>query len=106
MPGMDGWAVLSALKADPPWPTSGWCSTMVDEKNRGFAMGAADFITKPVDRERLVSVLRRLAGTAPSWWWTTTATPARRLLEGEGYAVVEAEDGRAALDLRGGPRRA
>ena len=67
MPGMDGWAVLAALKADPA--SAGIpvvLVTMVDEKNRAFSLGAAEFIPKPVDRERLVSVLRKLtAGGSP-----------------------------------------
>ena len=60
MPGMDGWAVLTALKADPA--VAGIPVVMlsvVDEKHIGFALGAADFLTKPIERERLVAVLRK-----------------------------------------------
>jgi PAS domain S-box-containing protein len=64
MPGMDGWAVLSALKADPETAAIPVILvTMVDEKNKAFSLGAADFIPKPVDRERLVAVLRKLTAT-------------------------------------------
>src|SRR5687767_6884471 len=48
MPGMDGWSVLSKLKADPAV-----CNipvimlTMMDDRKRGYALGAANYITKP-----------------------------------------------------------
>ena len=54
MPDMDGWSVLSALKADAEL-----CDipvimlTMVDDRKRGFTLGASDYATKPVDRHRL-----------------------------------------------------
>src|SRR5207245_2723570 len=53
MPNMDGWAVLSALKADATLASIPVIMlTIMDEKNLGFALGAADYLTKPVDRER------------------------------------------------------
>jgi DNA-binding response OmpR family regulator len=36
--------------------------TIVDEKNRGYSLGATDYMIKPIDRERLVAVLRNIAG--------------------------------------------
>jgi CheY-like chemotaxis protein len=62
MPGVDGWAVLSRLKADPllaEIPVV--VITIIDDKNLGYSLGAADFVTKPIDRERLLTVLRRCA---------------------------------------------
>ena len=60
MPGMDGWSVLSALKADPEVSDIPVIMlTLVDDKNLGYALGAADYLTKPVDRQRLVSVLEK-----------------------------------------------
>jgi CheY-like chemotaxis protein len=48
MPGMDGWAVLSALKADPAVADIPVIMlTIVDDKNLGYALGAADYLTKP-----------------------------------------------------------
>ena len=58
MPGIDGWTVLKSLKADPQ--VSGIPVVMVsisDDEDRGLAMGAADYIVKPVDRERLAGIL-------------------------------------------------
>ena len=54
MPGMDGWAVLTALKADPATADIPVIMlTIVDDKQMGFALGAADYFTKPIDWARL-----------------------------------------------------
>jgi PAS domain S-box-containing protein len=60
MPDMDGWSVLAALKTD-----AALCDipvimlTMVDDPERGFTLGAADYATKPVDRARLSNILKK-----------------------------------------------
>ena len=102
MPGMDGWSVLAALKADAALADIPVVMlTMLDDRNLGYALGAADYLTKPIDRERLVARARAaIAGTFPSSSSTTTPTSASwraGLLEREGYTVIEAENGRAAL---------
>ena len=61
MPGMDGWSVLSKLKADPAVTNIPVVVlTIIDDRNMSFALGASDYLTKPVDRERLAEVLRRV----------------------------------------------
>ena len=61
MPGMDGWTVLTALKADPELADIPVVMvTMVDDRNLGYALGASDYLTKPVDRDQLAAVLRRV----------------------------------------------
>jgi signal transduction histidine kinase/CheY-like chemotaxis protein len=58
MPGMDGWAVLKTLKADPQLSSIPVVMiTITDERERGMALGAADYLVKPVDRNRLAGVL-------------------------------------------------
>jgi len=60
MPGLDGWAVLTALKADPhvaDIPVI--LLTIVDDKNMGYALAAADYLTKPVDWDRLAAILQK-----------------------------------------------
>jgi len=60
MPGMDGWSVLTALKADPALADIPVVIlTMVDDKNLGFALGAADYLSKPIDWKRLTTSLKR-----------------------------------------------
>ena len=58
LPGIDGWTVLKSLKDDPE--LSGIPVVMVsisDDRDRGLAMGAVDYLVKPVDRERLAGIL-------------------------------------------------
>jgi signal transduction histidine kinase/CheY-like chemotaxis protein len=102
MPGMDGWSVLAALKADAALAEIPVVMlTMLDDRNLGYALGAADYLTKPIDRERLVAVLERYHRELPVL--VVDDDPdfrdlARRMLEREGYTVVEADNGRAGLD--------
>ena len=61
LPGMDGWKVLEQLRADPK--TQGLpviIASIVDEKPRGLAAGAGDYLVKPVGREELLGALRRM----------------------------------------------
>ena len=67
MPGMDGWAVLAALKADPRLADVPVIMlTIVEERNLGYALGAAEYLVKPLDRDRLVEVIRRPPARAPN----------------------------------------
>jgi CheY-like chemotaxis protein len=106
MPGMDGWAVLTALKADPVVADIPVVMlTIVDDKNLGYALGAADYLTKPIERDRLLTVLHAHRRDRPVLIVDDDAgirELLRRMLEPEGYAIVEAENGRVALErLRG-----
>jgi CheY-like chemotaxis protein len=51
MPGMDGWSVLGALKADPELATVPviLVAGIADERKKALSLDAADFMTKPVD---------------------------------------------------------
>ena len=65
MPEFDGWSVLRALKADPL--TQGIpviMASILDERNRGFSLGAADYLSKPVDRDSLLNSIEKFVGSA------------------------------------------
>jgi len=105
MPGMDGWAVLSALKKDPELrPIPVILASQIDEKEVGFALGADDYLIKPIDKDRLVTVLRRHLDPRDARPLLlveddkTTREMVQRLLGKEPFAIDTAEHGRAALE--------
>lgn len=58
MPDLDGWSVLAALKADVQTAQIPVIMmTMVDNQNLGYALGASDYLTKPVNKNELRRVL-------------------------------------------------
>jgi CheY-like chemotaxis protein len=63
---MDGWEVLTTLKADPAVghiPVI--MLTIVGEQRKGFALGVADYLAKPIDRTQLVGLLNHLHSISP-----------------------------------------
>lgn len=104
MPGMDGWAVLSALKGDPELSSIPVVMmTIVSDQNMGYALGAADYLTKPIDRDRLVNILKKYECQQPVCKiLVVDDEPAireivQRTLKKEGYEIGLAADGVEAL---------
>jgi signal transduction histidine kinase/DNA-binding response OmpR family regulator len=104
MPEHDGWAVLSALKSDDALASIPVIMiTIEDDRRKGYALGASEYLTKPIERRRLHEVLERFRfnGRKGSALVVDDDPMARemlrRLLEHEGWQVVEADDGVAAL---------
>ena len=104
MPGMDGWTVLSRIKSDPDLAGIPVIMlTIVDEKNRGYSLGAADYLTKPIERERLTSVLLRFRKTTTNEALVIEDDPGSRdvlcrLLGSDGWKVSSAANGREGLE--------
>jgi signal transduction histidine kinase/DNA-binding response OmpR family regulator len=105
MPGMDGWAVLGALKGDPltaDIPVV--VLTLLENSDLGYALGAADYLTKPIDRERLVAALRKHVRCGKNRRALVleddpaTREMLRRMLQREGWTVDEAANGRIGLE--------
>ncbi len=102
MPKMDGWAVLTALKSDPDLEDIPVIMvTVVDDKNLAYSLGAADYLTKPIERKRLTAILQKYqpAGRALVVDDDELCRQvARDALEEDGWSVIEAENGRQGLE--------
>ena len=103
MPGLDGWSVLSALKADPAVSDIPVIMvTFVDERGLAASLGAADYVIKPVKWESFRQVMERFRQAEGAVLVVDddpdTRHHVRSVLERDGWAVTEAEHGQAALD--------
>jgi signal transduction histidine kinase/DNA-binding response OmpR family regulator len=110
LPGLDGWEVLRRLKAE-----SGLRDvpviivTVVDERGIGLALGAVDYLVKPIQREALLACLARLTLTMKVRQRRVRILAVddepgglaliRAALEPDGFEVVDATGGREALEL-------
>ena len=109
MPGMDGWSVLTALKDDERTANIPVVMlTIVDQTDVGFALGAVDYLVKPIEAKQLVRVLGRFTRGGSASVLVVEDDPAtreifRRTLESAGHRVVEAANGQEALDVLGEP---
>jgi CheY-like chemotaxis protein len=75
MPDADGWQVLHGLKADPATrDIPVLLLSVVDQKDLGFRLGAADYLLKPFERDELIAALQRVHSAGACWWSTTTRT--------------------------------
>src|SRR5215475_12574151 len=107
LPGLDGWEVLARLKADPQTaPIPVIVVSMLDERGRGFALGAAEYLVKPVGKEQLLAAVYR-AADMPERKHTVVAIDddplaielARASLEPAGWTVFGAATGQEGLVL-------
>jgi CheY-like chemotaxis protein len=105
MPDVDGWTVLAALKGDPALADIPVVIvTIVDEQRRGITLGAAGYLTKPIDRERLIEIVSHLrVARAPGSVLVVDDDDderqlVRAILGARGWTVREAANGRLALD--------
>jgi CheY-like chemotaxis protein len=106
MPGMDGWSVLSALKADPQLAQIPVVMmSLLENRALGQALGAAASLSKPLQRAELGSLLATIragASQGPAHLLVvedqpTNAELLRRVLEREGWMVNCVANGREAL---------
>jgi PAS domain S-box-containing protein len=105
MPQMDGWAVLSAMKEDAALAEIPVIMvTITQNQNIGFALGAADYLIKPIDRDRLVRAVEKCCPRGAPWHVliveddAPTSELMRRTLQQIDCKVVEAENGRVGLE--------
>ena len=105
MPDLDGWTVLAALRGDPQLSDIPVViATILDERRQGMALGAVGYLTKPIDRDKLLELIRRhrtRAGPARVLIVEDDADQRQRVrmwLEPLQWLVSEAENGRVAID--------
>jgi signal transduction histidine kinase/DNA-binding response OmpR family regulator len=108
LPDLDGWEILHRAKSDPSTRSIPiMVVSVVDDRQLGLALGAVDYVVKPVSRERLLEALGRLTFTTKVRTRTVTALVIddepealaryRDLLEPDGFRVIGALDGPEAL---------
>src|SRR5262245_57929838 len=105
MPDIDGWTVLAALRGDPELadiPTV--MATIVDERRHGMTLGAVGYLTKPIDRKQLADLIGKYkAPSGPTRVLVVEDDEMQRerirsWLEPQTWLLIEAENGRLALD--------
>lgn len=105
MQGMNGWNVLTLLKGDPETrdiPVV--LATVSDERSLAYALGASEFMTKPIDRDRLVDLIHGFERRGQSGDVlvieddAVTAELMSRVLTKAGWTVRSAENGQLGLD--------
>lgn len=105
MPAVDGWAVLSALRADSQlYAVPVIMATILADKEMGYALGVRDYLTKPINPKILLQLLYKHVGEKPLRILVveddvTTRTLIARILKRSGMDVVEAENGEQAFKL-------
>jgi signal transduction histidine kinase/DNA-binding response OmpR family regulator len=103
MPDLDGWTVLAALKGDPQLADIPVVLvTIEDNRSRGYSLGATEYMTKPIDRERLISLLKNISSPIARKVLLVDddeimRESVRRVLEQEKWEVAGASNGRFAL---------
>jgi signal transduction histidine kinase/DNA-binding response OmpR family regulator len=104
MPKIDGWTVLTTLKTDPDVahiPVI--ISSVVDNQNLGFSLGAADYLIKPIQKDQLFRVMDKYRKKEHIKKILLIDDEADnrdmifRLLKPEGYQITAAENGQIAL---------
>jgi len=104
MPDLDGWTVLAAIKGDPALASIPVVlMSIVEEKSRGYALGAADYLVKPVDRTKLIETLTSICGPAAGRVLLVddddlVRRGVRQALDPLGWKVTEAENGQVAVE--------
>ena len=105
MPEIDGLTVLSALRGNPELagiPVI--ICTMTENQRKASTLGAAGYLTKPVDRNRLIALLRGYEARLRRTRVLLVEDDAdqreriRSWLEPQNWSVREAANGRVALE--------
>jgi PAS domain S-box-containing protein len=99
MPKVDGWSVLSSLKAEASLSEIPVIMhSVLDDRGLGYMLGATDYLVKPVERPKLVSIIRRHIRDSQSHILVieddeVICRAVKRSLDEEGWSVVTAGNG-------------
>lgn len=109
MPGKDGWEILQEMKSDPELneiPVI--ISSIIDNNELGFALGASDYLVKPVDRNSLFEKLNELSLSTKKGRKTViilcidddneALELLRSILEPADYTVITADSGKEGIE--------
>ncbi|MGC8652514.1 MAG: PAS domain S-box protein [Candidatus Kryptoniota bacterium] len=103
MPNKDGWEILQELKADKELKDIPVIiHSIVDDKALAFSLGADSYLVKPIDAEKLISLVRKYAGTGTGNILVVDDNPdfvgfVRDLLNKTGFNVTTASNGAEAI---------
>ena len=105
MAEMDGWEALLSLKRNPD--TADIPVIIVstaDDRKTGFALGAVGYVTKPVNKNQLISEIYQITGSSPHTVMIVDDNEMERLamagaVQEEGARVVLAENGAKCLEM-------
>ncbi|OQW91607.1 MAG: hypothetical protein BWK79_16500 [Beggiatoa sp. IS2] len=106
MPGMDGWRVLSQIRGDRLLVDIPVIITSIQEsQNVGYAMGASDYLVKPVSRQQLAAALGKYKIGADSSGLVMIVEDDElirevlgEMLKSDGWRIFKAENGQVALE--------
>ncbi|MGH6671255.1 MAG: response regulator [Xanthobacteraceae bacterium] len=105
MPKLDGWSLLGIMKSEPQLaPIPVIMLTIVDDRNLGFSLGASEYMTKPIDRSRLLALIQKFAATRRDGVVLVVdddpdvRAMVRTTIESVGMRAADAADGQVALD--------
>jgi PAS domain S-box-containing protein len=108
MPKVDGWSVLGIMKSEAQLEQIPVIMlTIVDDRNLGFSLGASEYMTKPIDRNRLIALIQKFAPTKKDGVVLVVdddpdvRSMIKTTIESVGMQVSEAANGQAALDWLG-----
>ncbi|MGJ5631772.1 PAS domain S-box protein [Nostoc sp. CALU 1950] len=121
LPNLSGWEVLNQLKTNPKTQNiPAIIISVVDERSKGLAQGAFEYLVKPITRTQLQATIDKLQHSAHSNPPNLTGVPEAVLdtplillaednqanidtmsgyLEGRGYHLILANNGQQAIDL-------
>jgi CheY-like chemotaxis protein len=107
LPGRDGWSIIQQLKDNPftkDIPVI-ICS-IASDKNRGFSLGAADYLIKPITENDLVEALKHVDHQKQGEIQVLVVDDQaddilliRRILEAQAsYSIIEASNGKEGME--------